>query len=29
MAVGIIVEVVKAPTDRFPPEMTYPAPTDA
>lgn len=24
-AVGIIVEVVKAPTERFPPELTYPA----
>ena len=28
-AVGIIVEVVKPPTERFAPEWTYPAPTDA
>lgn len=28
-AVGIIVEVVKPPTDRFPPEWTYPAPAGA
>ena len=27
-AVGIIVEVVKPPTERFPPELTYPAPSD-
>ena len=25
-AVGIIVEVVKAPTERFPPELTFPPP---
>jgi methylmalonyl-CoA/ethylmalonyl-CoA epimerase len=27
-AAGIIVEVVKPPTERFPPEWTYPEPTD-
>ena len=27
-ATGIIVEVVKPPTERFPPEWTYPAPAE-
>ena len=27
-AAGIIVEVVKPPTERFPPEWTYPAPSE-